>query len=83
MVAISDEQSQQVEKYEYSVYGRVRIMAPNGQSRTVSIIGNPYYFTGRRLDGETGLYYYRARYYSPEIGRFLQTDPIGYSDSLN
>ncbi|UCG48260.1 MAG: hypothetical protein JSU94_00500, partial [Phycisphaerales bacterium] len=77
MAAISDEQGQPVEKYEFSVYGRVRIMAPNGQSRAVSIIGNPYYFTGRRLDGESSLYYYRARYYSPEIGRFLQTDPIG------
>ncbi|NWH09404.1 MAG: RHS repeat-associated core domain-containing protein [Alphaproteobacteria bacterium] len=30
-----------------------------------------------------GLYYYRARYYSPALGRFLQTDPIGYEDNLN
>jgi len=42
-----------------------------------------YAFTGRRLDAETGLYYYRARYYKPEIGRFLQTDPIGYEGGLN
>jgi RHS repeat-associated protein len=35
-------------------------------------------FTGRRFDFETGLYYYRARYYNPYIGRFLQTDPVGY-----
>jgi RHS repeat-associated protein len=39
---------------------------------------NPYMFTGRRFDFETGLYYYRARYYNPYIGRFLQTDPVGY-----
>ena len=32
---------------------------------------------------EGGLYYYRARYYKPEIGRFLQPDPIGYADGLN
>ena len=38
-------------------------------------------FTGRRLDDESGLYYYRARYYNPEIGRFFQADPIGYLDS--
>ena len=44
---------------------------------------NPYYFTGRRYDEETGLYYYRARYYSPSIGRFLQTDPIGYRGGIN
>ena len=43
----------------------------------------PFKYTGRRLDEETGLYYYRARYYSAEIGRFLQTDPIGYGDGLN
>jgi RHS repeat-associated protein len=40
-------------------------------------------FTGREYDSETGNYYYRARYYSPKIGRFLQTDPIGYYDSMN
>ncbi len=45
--------------------------------------GVPFKYTGRRLDEETGLYYYRARYYDPEIGRFLQTDPIGYGDGLN
>jgi len=45
--------------------------------------GQPYRFTGRRLDTETGLYYYRARYYTPVLGRFLQADPIGYRDDLN
>ena len=40
-------------------------------------------FTGREYDTETGNYYYRARYYSPKLGRFLQTDPIGYWDSMN
>ena len=43
----------------------------------------PYGFTGRRFDAETGLYYYRARYYSPSLGRFLQTDPIGYQDDID
>jgi len=45
--------------------------------------GNPIRYTGRYLDAETGLYYYRARYYSPKLGRFLQTDPIGIKDDLN
>jgi len=40
-------------------------------------------FTGRELDTETGNYYYRARYYSPTLGRFLQTDPIRYAAGLN
>ena len=34
-------------------------------------------FTARRYDIETGLYYYRARYYNPYVGRFLQKDPAG------
>ena len=38
---------------------------------------------GRRFDTDTGLYYYRARYYNPYIGRFLQADPIGYGDGMN
>jgi RHS repeat-associated protein len=40
-----------------------------------ALLGNPYMFTGRAFDLETGLYYYRARYYNPYLGRFLQTDP--------
>jgi RHS repeat-associated protein len=41
-------------------------------------------YTGQRLDTETnGLYYYRARHYMPAWGRFLQTDPIGYSGGVN
>ena len=39
-------------------------------------VANPYTFTGREVDAETGLYYYRARYYDPAIGRFLQEDPF-------
>jgi RHS repeat-associated protein len=36
-----------------------------------------YAFTGREWDPETQLYYYRARYYDPKIGRFASGDPIG------
>jgi len=41
-----------------------------------SAIGNPWTFTGRQLDEETGLYFYRVRYYDPIKGRFLQRDPV-------
>jgi RHS repeat-associated protein len=37
---------------------------------------NTTIFTGRQLDVESGLYYYRARYYSPQIGRFISRDPL-------
>jgi RHS repeat-associated protein len=38
-----------------------------------------YGYTGRELDAETGLYYYRARYYDSKVGRFISEDPIGFS----
>jgi RHS repeat-associated protein len=43
----------------------------------------PYAFTGREWDPESGLYYYRARYYDPKIGRFLTEDPLGLTDGIN
>ncbi len=39
--------------------------------------GNSYQFTGRENDG-TGLYFYRARYYSPTFQRFIAQDPLGF-----
>jgi RHS repeat-associated protein len=48
-----------------------------------SSIDNPYTFTGRRLDEETGLMYYYARYYSPTLGRFIGRDPLEYVDGKN
>ena len=42
-----------------------------------------YAFTGREWDPETGLYYYRARYYGPKIGRFISEDPSGLADGVN
>ncbi|MDB0047794.1 DUF4225 domain-containing protein, partial [Porticoccaceae bacterium] len=72
IVAISNASGNVTEQHTYSSYGE-----------SDDLTGNPFRYTGRRLDPETGLYYYRARYYSPAIGRFLQTDPIGYGDGLN
>ncbi len=74
VVALSDSGGNIAEAYAYTPYG-----TPSGASE----IGNPYYFTGRRLDTETGLYYYRARYYNPELGRFMQVDPIGFDGGIN
>ena len=40
-------------------------------------------YTGQTWFAEVGLYNYKARWYSPSLGRFMQTDPIGYADGLN
>lgn len=72
-----------IEKYSYDVFGTPTIRNAGDQILTTSDFGNCRMFTGREYDTETGNYYYRARYYKPSIGRFLQTDPIGYADSMN
>ncbi|MCG8431112.1 MAG: RHS repeat-associated core domain-containing protein, partial [Candidatus Omnitrophica bacterium] len=51
-----------------------------GEVISESAIGNRYGFTGREYDGETGLYHYRARSYNPEVGRFMQHDPLKIYD---
>ena len=43
----------------------------------------PYGFTGREPDAETGLHYYRARYYDSKLGRFLNEDPIGLHGGID
>jgi len=61
---------------------------PYGES---GVTTGGYRYTGRRLDPETagsvaqpsGLYYYRARMYSPVTGRFIETDPIGFAGGIN
>ena len=74
VIALSDVNSVIVERYSYDVFG---------QPSNTSDVNNPYLFTGRRYDDETGLYYYRARYYDYATGRFMQTDPVGYTAGLN
>ncbi len=42
-----------------------------------------FQYTGQIWIPELGLYYYKARFYSPTLGRFFQTDPVGYDDQIN
>jgi len=72
-----------VEQYEYDAYGKVSFFNGSYSPLTSSAIGNPHLFTGQRYDAESGLYFYKARYYSAVLGRFLQRDPLGFVDGLN
>ncbi|MDD4909483.1 MAG: DUF6531 domain-containing protein [Candidatus Omnitrophica bacterium] len=74
VVNLTDSSGSKVESYTYDAYGNPIIHDPSSNILLQSSVGNRYMFTGREYDDETGLYYYRARHYSPMIGRFLQRD---------
>lgn len=45
--------------------------------------GTRFQYTGQIFLPDVALYYYKARIYNPALGRFMQTDPIGYKDDLD
>ena len=59
-----------------TVRGQYQITGPSGSVLTTTAIANDIMFTGREYDGETGNYFYRARYYNPTLGRFISRDPL-------
>ncbi|MBU4405659.1 MAG: Ig-like domain-containing protein [Candidatus Aminicenantes bacterium] len=71
------------EKFIYSGSDLLIYKKLDPTEHTESYVKNTTLFQGRAFDPETGLYYFRARYLQPELGRFLQGDPKGYFDSMN
>lgn len=67
VIALTDTNGSVTTRYSYDPFGNVTISGETSD--------NPFQYTGRENDG-TGLYYYRARYYSPELQRFISEDPI-------
>ena len=61
--------------YTYDAFGKLT-------ASTGSLV-NPFRYTARESDTETGLYYYRARYYDPNSGKFLNEDPLGFMGGIN
>jgi RHS repeat-associated protein len=59
--------------YTYDSFGNV--------TNSTGTLRNPFQYTGRELDSETGLNYNRARYYNPATGRFVSEDPLGFGGS--
>ena len=74
VIALADNTGAVKTTYSYDPFGNVTI---SGEASD-----NPFQYTGREND-ETGLYYYRARYYSPELQRFISEDPIGLKGGIN
>jgi len=66
-----------VAHYEYDPYGN--IIAQSGPAAT----NNPFRFSTKYRDEETGWYYYGYRYYSPELGRWTRRDPLGEDGGCN
>lgn len=81
--AVTDSSGNIVEQYRYDAWGRVNAYDASGTPLSSSAIGNRYLWQGREYSWETGLYYFRARWYDPITGRFLSKDPIGISGGLN
>ncbi|MEO6825273.1 MAG: RHS repeat-associated core domain-containing protein [Nitrosospira sp.] len=72
IATIANSTGTSIATYTYGPYGE-----PNATT------GIRFRYTGQQLLGQLGLYYYKARFYSPSLGRFLQTDPVGYQSDLN
>ncbi len=68
VAALTDSRQKAMESYSYSSFGDIK--------RQGDKVKNTYTFTGREFDEEIDLYYYRARYYDAETGRFISFDPI-------
>jgi RHS repeat-associated protein len=73
-LALADASGAENTSYTYEPFGAT--------TRSGSTSPNAAQFTGRDNDG-TGLYYYRARYYSPTLGRFVSDDPLGLAGGIN
>ncbi len=74
VLAISEPAGAQLASYAYDVYGELQSQA--------GAFENDFGFTGRELDSN-GLLYYRARFYDPTLGRFMNEDPIGFDGGIN
>jgi RHS repeat-associated protein len=80
VVALVNTSGSAVERYTYTAYGKCEIRLSNFSldGDQISNYAWTSRYTGREFDTETGLYYYRARYYSADMATFVGRDPTGY-----
>jgi RHS repeat-associated protein len=70
-------QGKAVERYAYTPYGEMAVLDAAGTPKALQEPLQPYGYTGRRYDSETGLWYFRTRYLDSKLGRFLNRNPWG------
>jgi RHS repeat-associated protein len=78
IVRLTNQLGNVIEQYTYDVFGKATIKNANSSIISTSQFANRFMFTGREIIKEADLYDFRNRVYSPSLGRFLQTDPIGF-----
>jgi len=83
-LALTDALGNIVESYRYDAWGRVLgVYNSAGTQIDESALGNRILWMGREYSSRSGLYYFRARWYDPTIGKWISSDPIGISGGLN
>jgi RHS repeat-associated protein len=81
---LADSTGHLIEWYRYDLQGTPIFYNSTNKQLSASNYGIRHLFTGQQWYSELGLYDLRNRYYSPDIGRFLQADPAGFSgDATN
>ncbi len=83
VLALCDESGTVQERFAYEPFGHSKVLTPAYANRTSSDYAWEYRYTGRELDLDTGINYFRARYYHAELGRFISRDPLGYVDGMS
>jgi len=83
ITALTDATGAVVERYRYSAFGRLEVLDANFQPVTINQPRTPYTYAGREWEPEAALYFNRARFYDPSLGRFISRDPIGEAGGLN
>ena len=83
VIALSDTDGNIVQQYAYDSFGNVVFIDKDGDKTHIPSIENPFTYTSREWDEDAKMYYYRARWFNPEIGRFISEDPIGVNVGLS
>jgi RHS repeat-associated protein len=75
VTSLSSSAGSLAQTYGYDSFGK--------QTSSSGSLTNPFQYTAREFDPETNLYFYRARYYAPVLGRFLSEDPLRFKVSAD